>query len=701
MNNIYYKKYIKYKTKYVNLQYGGTLQTEEIVSAPIIKYTCNKNILDKELCISDEKGSKGTFKNLTFEDSSKDTYNTYDTRDICNIECNHLWKNNYKKLYENILKFIESDITDQNKITDLKTQFIVLIEEINKIYSDSNFTTSEKLIIKYNIRFIISIMSILFDISELNVIIDGHNYNNTRVFNGKGFYYIEECYTDDLDLFYKEYENLYRTKKSRFFYQSNLVNISILLKCYNEECILKGKKLDELTDVEYKYYKKLNDVYDLKKNTILKVFQTYKIELLQLLLAAYEDFNYNKIKLFYLKYLDFYYNAFTISPHLPFLLLKDDDQDENNYKIQYNKLLDILTNSQPEPNNCVVYLSAILSSENKFIKFNTTRILIGYLGMRYNNDYFYDSIDNITHDFTTAHDQYKCKSKVSDDELKETQTLLKKLYIFYKDPKETLIFLKETLLFIDDKKFPITIKSDLNSILKFLHVQLYENSPYCLTINNIVDLYKKFSLTSRHIYNILIDLITNYINKISTDLPYYKRLEDYKKRLKESYSIKNPDPNLSLFNILHEIIHDDNLLFKDLFIDSADSVDSVDSVDSENLYTHEIYMLIKDILYPRILEITKIKPILSKNVIILSICDYEYTPIIIKHIKKCMHHHEYIEVKNNYSDLLYFLLSNGYKSHINNYGHLNGKSIPIRDSSKEISDSHFLNNIIKFFLFTS
>jgi hypothetical protein len=630
----YYKKYIKYKTKYINLQYGGMLSSGEIASVPITKYNCNQNILDKELCISDENG-------------------IYETRDICNTNCNHIWKQYYKKLYQDILAFINSDITDTNAIINLKTQFNLLIVEINKIYSAS----SEKLIIKYNIRFIISIISMLFDVSDVNATVNGENFNMNLAFNGKTFYYMEECYTADLDLFYKEYENLYKTQKSRFFYQSNLVNILILLKCYNDECFLKQLTQDKLPHQEY--YSHLNIAYDRNKQHINDVFQTNKIELLKLVLQAYEDFDYNKIKLFYLKYLNFYYNAFTHLKKLKFVILTDKD-DEDNYVKQYNKLLEIVQKSTATSNNCVVYLSAILSSEDKFIKFNTTRILIGYLGMRYNSDDFYDSIDNITHDFTTVHQQYICKISFTENELKEIQDLLKKLYIFYKgkdtDDQETI------------KKN--TLKRD--SLLKFLHLYIYEFKPFCLTINNIINLYKKFSLQSVDLYSILKNLIPNYINVTNPEQKLLTNLTEHNTKFKDVISIRK-NFHLELVNKLEYIMATTTPTFEELFID-----------DSSNVYTHELYIFIKNILYPKILDFSRLVPSVDRISIILSICDDKYPLSIINYIIKYKIALFYTESDyiNNFTELTRFLLLNGYKPQL------------------EAAGRYYLENIQNLFPFT-
>lgn len=628
----YYKKYIKYKTKYINLQYGGMPSSGDIVSVPITKYSCNQHILDKELCIPNENG-------------------TYNTLGECTTQCDHIWKQYYKKLYQDILTFIDSNITDTSAIINLKKQFNLLIDEINKIYSAS----SEKLIIKYNIRFIISIMSMLFDVSDVNGTINGENFNMNLAFNQKTFYYMEECYTDNLDLFYKEYENLYRTQKSRFFYQSNLVNISILLKCYNDQCILKLLTQDKLpfqanSAKIQKYYLQLNIAYDINKDHIYEVFQNNKIELLKLLLLAYEDFDYNKIKLFYLKYLNFYYNAFTKLRYLKFVVLENKEDSEDNYEKQYNKLLDIVTQSTATSNNCVVYLSAILASENKFIKFNTTRILVGYLGMRYNSDDFYDSIDNITHDLTTIHHQYTCKLYFTEDELKDIQDLLKNLYIFYKDDKTTL-----------------------ESILQFLHLYIYEQRPFCLTINNIINLYKTFSLKSMDLDDLLNKLIKNYIDITKPKEEILNKLIYYNTKFKDSLRLGvkgDHNYNLALVTKLEYIMKETSPSFEDLFIDSKES---------DKVYTHELYMDIKNILYPIISQISTSDPSANRYGIILSICDDEYPLSIIKYILTT---YNINRNKDDFVNLLRFLLDR-YESQINAGG------------------AHYLNNMKKLLSVTS
>ena len=98
------------------------------------------------------------------------------------------------------------------------------------------------------------------------------------------------------------------------------------------------------------------------------------------------------------------------------------------------------------------------------------------------------------------------------------------------------------------------------------------------------------------------------------------------------------------------------------------------------MYTHELYMDIKNILYPKISQISKSGPSADRYGIILSICDDEYPLSIIKYIlTKSL----YAKYKNDYVNLLHFLLFYGYESQIDAVG------------------SRYLNNIKKLLSVTS
>jgi hypothetical protein len=113
--------------------------------------------------------------------------------------------------------------------------------------------------------------------------------------------------------------------------------------------------------------------------------------------------------------------------------------------------------------------------------------------------------------------------------------------------------------------------------------------------------------------------------------------------------------------------------FEELFID-----------DSSNVYTHELYIFIKDILYPKILDFSQLVPSVERSSIILSICDDKYPLSIINYIIKYNTALFYTEsdYKNNYRELTRFLLLNGYKPQL------------------EATGLYYLENIQNLFPFT-
>ena len=107
-----------------------------------------------------------------------------------------------------------------------------------------------------------------------------------------------------------------------------------------------------------------------------------------MLLNAYLDFSYEKVKNLYIEYLDFYNKNFN---NLELVITEKGKLDESN-----QRLTEIITSSGT---TFFVYLSCNLPSKFKFQKFEVTRILISYLGFRKNNDEFYNSIEILEHDF--------------------------------------------------------------------------------------------------------------------------------------------------------------------------------------------------------------------------------------------------------------------------------------------------------------
>ena len=323
--------------------------------------------------------------------------------------------------------------------------------------------------------FIINIISMLIGndfTSSMFTELGEINFNKIKNLDNNNFYFIEDCYTNDLDLFFNQYDNLVQTKKSSFFYKSNLVNISILLKCFNEGCIQKISK-------SFGFYKDLKDQLTDNFDTIFSNFQHNKKIFIKFLLEAYIDYDYEKIKQFYILYLRFYYDNFQ--------MLKLQFSNIDTFELIYNKLNKIIEESGPR---YFVYLSCNLPSVLKFFKFEMTRMLISYLGFRDNSDHIYNSIDAIEHDFGDQnHVQYSRKLSYSDLELNNLREMIKKIFQYFS-----------------------TDSGLLEKIINFMHDKYYEKSSNQITIQNIIDQIRiPFSITN-------ID-ITNYI--ISPNIEIY------------------------------------------------------------------------------------------------------------------------------------------------------------------------------------
>lgn len=435
MQQNYYYKYIKYKKKY--LQLGGN-------------YKNNDNILNVNRCIED---TNGVFINLS------------------ECETNNIWKDNYIELY-NILLTIQSE---QNISTFLvkkiKSLCELLFQNLGKNYFSSNI--NDKRSINYNLRFIINIVSILIGNDFISSINDKIQFNKEQTLDKNNFYYLEDAFTNDLDLFFLEYDNLIINKKSLFFYRSNLVNISILLKCFSSECIKNIPK--DITNI---FYKKLyNQFTEEQFNNIFQDFNLKKYKIINSLLEAYKDFSYEKVKCIYINYLQFYFDNFK---NLDLIVTEKDELNDN-----FTIIKKIIESSG---NDYFIYLSCNLPSEFKFQKFECTKILISYLGFRENNDDFTSSIDIIEHDFCEIHKQYNRKISYSNKELLDLRNFYKLLY----------------------KSFELN-QEVLNKIIIFIHESNYERDTNKLTITKIINqISKKFIYNVKNIHKIIYEYANNY-----------------------------------------------------------------------------------------------------------------------------------------------------------------------------------------------
>ena len=443
LQDIYYNKYIKYKTKY--LQLAGN-------------YKNNNNLLDTNRCIED---NDGIFVNLS------------------DCIANNIWKDNYIELYNILLNVVSNpNIILTKIIPKIQSLCILLFENLTLVYNNSSITNAiDKRIINYNMRFIINIVSMIIDEPFVSSINDKVKiqFNKEQSLDKNNFYYLEDALTNDLDLFFSEYDKLINDKKSIFFYRSNLVNISILLKCFSDKCIeqkINSDKTNEFYDNLYKQFTS-DDFKNINKN-----FSLNKYSMIKLLLESYSDFSYEKVKNLYIEYLKFHYENFK---NLDMVNLQKDELEQS-----FQRLNELIGNSGTD---YFIYLSCNLPSEFKFQKFEATKILISYLGFRENSDNFYNSIDIIDHDFGNTHDQYKRKVSYTTDELLNLRAFFKLLYESFKSDQ---IMLEEIVILI--------------------HILNYESNTAKLNIIKFIQqLSQKFIFEMSEISNLIIDYIKTYL----------------------------------------------------------------------------------------------------------------------------------------------------------------------------------------------
>jgi hypothetical protein len=482
----YKKKYLKYKTKY--LQLAGS-------------YISNDNSsLDPEKCIETPSGE-------------------FDTFDEC-IEYNS-WKESFQELYYFLLKIIDDMESIMNYETKHKMNRLcsILLHRVELVYfklqeSNQGFDeeVKKKIILKkqrminYDMRFIFNILSMLFgspltsEIENKLIEIETRNkidFNRDGVLNDRNFYYIEDCYTNDLELFFSEYDKLVLTKKSSFFYKSNLVNISILLKCFDTRCI---ERIMDESGYYHELKKKIHDTV-IQFNTIFSNFQTIKKDLIKILLGAYKDFEYKKVKELYIRYLTFHYENFRI------LYISGSNYEES--------WISIFKNITESGSNYFIYLSCNIVSEFKYFKFEFCRILISFIGLKKNDDNFFNTIRCITHDFQ-EHQQYIRKLSYSDEELIFLRSVIINLYKIY-DNDEII----------------------LTEIIIFIHNANHENDLTKLSIEKIIrQIVDYFTITRRNIiYTLIFPHISKFGDEYNNDL--FKIL-------------KNDNKNLLLLKLLKE-----------------------------------------------------------------------------------------------------------------------------------------------------
>ena len=506
----YYNKYIKYKNKYLNhvKQYGGN-------------YKSNENIFDTNRCIF---SPDGIFINL--ED----------------CEQNNVWKDSYIELYNILLSVVsgEKDLS-VGEIQRIKSLCVLLFQNLSPSYL--KLEKIEQRGVNFNMRFIINVVSMLINEPFASSIPGKIEYNKMLALDAEQFYYLEDSFTEDLDLFYSEYDNLVSSKKSKFFFRSNLVNISILLKCYSDRCI------EKIVLTKGGFYEKLHRQFTPENfETIFRNFSTKKYEMLKLLLNAYLDFSYEKVKNLYIEYLDFYNENFNY--------LELADIEEGKLEESYQRLKEIITTSGT---TFFVYLSCNLPSEFKFQKFEATQILISYLGFRENDDMFFNLIDIVKHDFFT-HGQYERKIAYSEEKLSELRRFYKLLNTSFISNREIL---EKILILIQNNNYEkgysiILDKSNSENILKQTVKTLIFSF---VDIKNLIEEYLTKYKTANP---------ANVIELINDPLLFYRLYSNNIHIKRRAVTILNEEEKKLLIKCLTEVAEPDIMVAIAKFINNTD-----------------------------------------------------------------------------------------------------------------------------------
>ena len=470
-------------------------------------YRPHENILDVPHCIEDENG-------------------IYEDIEIC--ETINMWKDTYKELYTLLLDIVSGPPTTpiDTYSTDINSLCAALMNGLNEIYIKSirneqvqmeqtqrNQIQKEQDSINHNMRFIINIASILIGEIDAKITDTKINYGSNKVFTQDGFYILEDAIKSDYETFFREYDKLAATKHSIFFYRSNLTNISTLLKCLSTNCMMVTDETDGTggTDEQKRDKLKKKTFYSslqqlIKDNNLLpsitREFTTKKYVLIKLLLESYKNFSYNKIKYMYIAYLKFYNDAFK---DLPF------DLSNNTPEIIKN-LIDQISRSGED---YFVYLSCILPTEVNFMKFEMSKMLISYLGFRYNDDKIYHSVDIITHDFDALHYQYKRKILFDQQYINEMRVFLIRLHRYFALNKTTF-----------------------ENIIKFIHNSNYENGITTKTANFMAQIIDKCIINRSILKKYIENLFNNNYHEILSVFPgrralVFQQTENIKLRIKQ------------------------------------------------------------------------------------------------------------------------------------------------------------------------
>ncbi len=218
--------------------------------------------------------------------------------------------------------------------------------------------TGEPREVKYNLAVLATVASIS---GYRDPIMMGKTDLNGTIFQGtpKMSYFMEDAYTEDIALFMSEYHILERSQKSKFFYQSNIANIALVLMCLSRGCY----------DDYYVQFHKSGLGHELMNPVDLRLhFDRHRDRLLDALLKAYETFFYPDVVGLYRAYLEFCADA--IHSYVPHLRIAGTQYTNTSYVMSHIKVTE----------NYYLYLSCNLVAEYKCARFIATKFIFSYIG---------------------------------------------------------------------------------------------------------------------------------------------------------------------------------------------------------------------------------------------------------------------------------------------------------------------------------
>ena len=220
-------------------------------------------------------------------------------------------------------------------------------------------------------------------------------------------FFMEDIYTDNLNVFVQEYDAFCTTGRSAFFFKANVLNLALLLRHYH----VRG----------FDDYFCEHSRGNLSVDQVHTVFQRSAPTLRQLLRQAYTTCRYTDVLALYRAYLEFYDEA--VGTALTDLNIDFYTRDEQIIAQPMRALLAAVDDGRH-----FTYLSCIHAADAKQTRFYMTRILEGHIGLRaLHGGAIISTIGSLAHDFY-FHGNLARVGKLTPDILRLNRAFILRLY---------------------------------------------------------------------------------------------------------------------------------------------------------------------------------------------------------------------------------------------------------------------------------